>query len=72
MKKITRLITVVLSSMLVLLGFGGCKSVKKAAKEDNRTTTDAVKITDEPIQVRPDDPTRIRLLYGPPPTRFKE
>lgn len=72
MNKITRLTTIVLSSLLVLLGFGGCKSSKKATKDENQSTTDSVRVTDQPIHVRPDDPTRIRVLYGPPPARFRQ
>ena len=75
MKRITKLSTMILSGLLVLLGFGGCKSVKKASKDDTQTAKDSVIITDlkgRPIQVRPDDPTRVRVLYGPPPSSYRK
>lgn len=74
MKKITKLSTVILSSLLVLLGFGGCKSGKRAAKEESQAAKDSSSVTNIPgrhIQIRPDDPTRMRVLYGPPPSRYR-
>ena len=72
MKRITKLSTVVLSGLLVLLGFGGCKSAKRAAKDDGQAQQDTIKGSPKPIQIRPDDPTRMRLLYGPPPVSVRQ
>ncbi len=71
MKQITKLSTWILSSLLVLLGFGGCKSSKKAVKDDSQTSVDTVKVTKRPIVVRPDEPGRVRVLYGPPPAQYR-
>ena len=73
MKRITKLSTLLLSSLLVLLGFGGCKSVKKASKDENQAGKDTVNIIDvKDRPIRPDDPSRMRLLYGPPPSRYRK
>jgi len=74
MKKITKLSTIFLSSLLVLLGFGGCKSGKRAAKEESQAAKDSSSVTnmrERPVQLRPDDPSRMRVLYGPPPVRYR-
>ena len=71
MKQITKLSTMFLSALLMLLGFGGCKSAKKAVKDDGQTVGDTVRISDRPVQVRPDPPGRIRVLYGPPPAQYR-
>ena len=81
MRPITRLTTAFLSGLLILLGFGGCRSSKRAAEK----AAEAARAADEArldslrrIQqrpqpfVRPDDPTRIRVLYGPPPARYRK
>lgn len=74
MKKITKLSTMVLSALLVLLGFGGCKSVKKASKDENQTAKDSIsydQLKGRPIEIQKDDPTRMRVLYGPPPSKYR-
>lgn len=45
-----------LSALIVLLGFGGCKSSKKAQRE-----------TGTEKKVSQGDPSRIRVLYGARP-----
>ena len=71
MRPITRLSAWILSSLLLLLGFGGCKSSKKAVKDESQTSEDTVKATKRPMVVRPDDPRRMRVLYGPPPAQYR-
>lgn len=71
MKRITRISTWILSSLLVLLGFGGCKSSKKAVKDESLTNEDTVRTTKRPIVVRPDEPGRMRVLYAAPPVQYR-
>lgn len=74
MNRITRLTTMALSGLLVLLGFGGCRSSKKAAGAEDQDAQDSVTVTPPPsgpIRVLPDDPTRMRVLYGPPPAQYR-
>lgn len=72
MRPLTKLSTWILSSLLVLLGFGGCKSSKKAITDENEAPKEPVtNIHGRPIPPRPDDPTRMRVLYGPPPAQYR-
>lgn len=84
MKAITKLTTIVLSSLLVLLGFGGCKSSKKAAQlraeelerlrslqeQDSlqRLRQEQQELEFRKRQERDREPKR--LLYGPPTMRY--
>ena len=84
MKTMTRLTTAFLGSLLVLLGFGGCRSSKRAAQkagealaaEEIARMDSAVNAKRPPIPrietPSKEDPGRVRLLYGVPPTRFQE
>lgn len=84
MKTMTRLTTAFLGSLLMLLGFGSCRSSKRAAQkaeekqlaEEIARMDSAAKAMQPPIPriepPRKEDPSRIRLLYGVPPTRFQE
>ena len=81
MKPITRFTTALLSGLLLLLGFGGCQSSRRAARkaaekaeQEEQARQDSINKAygpDRPI-LKPDDPGRIRVLYGPPPTRFRK
>ena len=84
MKAITKLTSVVLSSLLVLLGFGGCKSSKKAAQlqaeelerqrlMQQEDSLELLRRQQEELnfrkrQERDNEP--MRLLYGPPTMRY--
>ena len=90
MKPFTKLTTAILSSLLLLLGFGGCKSSKKAAKNAEeqqlaeeiaridsiaKSMQDSVRIRQAPRSkpiLKPDDPTRVRALYGVAPVQFRK
>lgn len=81
MKTMTRLTTAFLGGLLVLLGFGGCRSSKRAAKE-GLAAEEIARMDSAVNAMRPqiprietpskEDPSRIRLLYGVPPTRFQD
>jgi len=78
MKAITRVTTALLSGLLILLGFGGCRSSKraaqKAAEEAEQARLDSIQKAQQQPQsiIGKDDPTRIRVLYGPPPARYRK
>ena len=81
MQHISRLTTAILSTLLVMLGFGSCRSTKKtiqkaeeAALAEEAARTDSIRRARQnamPI-VRPDDSSQKRVLYGPPPSRFRQ
>lgn len=77
MKTITRVTTALLSGLLLILGFGGCRSSKRAAEKAQRDSEqarqDSIDRSNNPVTpiVRPDDPRRVRLLYGAPPVRYR-
>ena len=59
MKRISKIITLLLSSLLLLLGFSSCRSSKNVIKEK-----------DKPKQIERDEP--IRLLYGTPSMMYQK
>lgn len=74
-KKIYSFWNLLLGSLIVLLGFGSCKS-KKMIQQENEAVVlygaPPVKVEkqDPPVQVEREDPGRVmKLLYGPPPVR---
>ena len=79
MKPITRLTTAMLSGLLIILGFGSCRSSKRAAAkaaEEARIAEEARqdslrRAKQQPI-IGPNDPTRVRVLYAPPPARYRQ
>ncbi len=79
-KKFFTISNLVLSSLITALGFGACKTAKTGVREgssQNEATevkkdggnTPAPSDTINPIR-RPDK--EVRVLYGPPPTRFRK
>ncbi len=81
MKPITRLTTALLSGLLLLFGFGSCRSAKRAtarsAEEAEQRRLAAQRDSIEKAQgtapvVKPTDPGRIMILYGPPPARYRK
>lgn len=77
MKPFTRLTITVLSGILVLLGFGACKSSKKAFKDRKnvtiiRDTIHILRTSDVTDPVRPiRDPGVQKVVYGPPPAAYR-
>ncbi len=72
MRAITRITISVLSGLLVLLGFNGCKSARKAVKEkDGTVISDTIQVIEKKTMPK-DDPTRIRVVYGPAPARYNQ
>ena len=79
-EKITRITTALLSGLLVLLGFGSCRTSKRAAEKAEaeraaeQARQDSIERANNPATpiVKPDDPRMIRVLYGPPPARYKQ
>lgn len=70
MKPIARITISLLSAVLVLLGFGGCKSCRKAAKDnDANIIRDTIRIIRPPEPQR--DPTIHKVVYGPPPSMYR-
>lgn len=78
MKPLTRLTISVLSGILVLLGFGACKSSKKAFKDRKNVTVirDTIHIMHTPDAVNPVRPIREpgvqKVVYGPPPAAYRD
>ena len=74
MKPITRITITLLSGILVLLGFGACKSSKKVVKDKDEG--EIIRDTVRPIipNHRPanQDPTRMKVVYGPPSSTYRE
>jgi len=82
MKAINKLTTVVLSSLLVVLGFGGCKSAKKAAQIraeelerqrllQEQDSLERLRQAQEELDFRKrQEREPMRLLYGPPTMRY--
>lgn len=67
----SRLLISILSGLLCLLGFSGCKSSRKAVKEkDGNTPTENTPVKTKPTPA--DDNTRIQLIYGAPPAQYRE
>lgn len=72
MKPITRITISLLSAVLVLLGFGACKSSRKAAKGKDKEVEiirDTIRALPWPEVTR--DPTVRKVVYGPPPSRYR-
>lgn len=69
-----------LSGLLVLLGFSGCRSSKRAAEKAEaeraaeQARQDSIDRANNPATpvIKPDDPRVIRVLYGPPPARYRK
>ena len=86
MKAITQVTTLLLSSLLALLGFGGCRSAKKAQREmeaeqqrmdsiaraawERQEQEKAMRQRQKEIEERRARGNEIRVLYGPPPSRY--
>ncbi len=86
MKAITKVTTLLLSSLLALLGFGGCRSAKKAQREmeaeqhrmdsiaradlERQEQEEALRQRQKEIERQRARENEIRVLYGPPPSRF--
>lgn len=71
MKPFTRIAITVLSGLLVLLGFSGCRSTKKISKEKEKE--DIIRDTIRVIKQRPErDPTQFKVVYGPPPSAYRK
>ena len=71
MRLITRLTISVLSGVLVLLGFGACKTTQKLPDPNKKNVT---YIRDTIHIVKKEQPERWvqKVLYAAPPARYKE
>ena len=73
MKPFTRITISVLSSLLVLLGFGACKTTKKLPNPNKKNVTiirDTIRVIQ---QIEPQrDPRVQKVVYGPAPAMYRD
>ena len=68
-KKIISFWQLLLSSLITLMGFSACKTAKQTQKPDD---TQVIIVTPPKIKKPEDDPSRMRVLYGPPPASLRQ
>ena len=65
-KRFYSVTNLILTSLITMLGFGGCKTVKTV--EQNSEMNDNTLTIDTIDSAVPNKHREIRVLYGPPPT----
>ena len=71
MRLITRLTISVLSGVLVLLGFGACKTTQKL-QDPNKKNVTYIRDTIRIVKKEKPEPWVQKVVYGPAPTRYNE
>ena len=72
MKSIRNTLNIVLSAIIVALGFGSCVSHRAYQEQKNSSLKDEIRTLEENIMKYRRDSEQRKVVYGPRPTSFQK